>query len=397
VEEPTTEPIVDKLLEEQRTGPLEDTVELETELIDESGNTTTQKRAVLAGDVTRAQMIIAAAESADKAEQDIAIEEAVQLLYPYPPREGQRDALRQLIYQKTDLILIAKTSFGNQIGQEQTEYITRIGGKPCFLNADSINTKVLEEVEDGKYTHILISPELAVSEKFHKTATNPKFIDRLSLVVIDEAHLVSQWGRSFRTDYARLSQLRGMFGDRIPWFACSATLDDKTLNDLKTGAGFGNDVAVIRTSIDRPELAWRIGLIPKGSQAQGSALRFLFDKGKRPVPEASPAPQEIPKTIAFFDSKKEAYTALDGCRNWLLQSEQHRYSKKQVKVSIKVFHRDIAKFDKEAILVEFQRPAKDSSIRVIFATEALGLGVNLPDVRRVVQYCVPNGNEPAIV
>ena len=221
MEEPTTEPIADKLLEEQRTGPLEDTVELETELIDESGNTTTQKRAVLAGDVTRAQMIIAAAESANKAEQDIAIEEAVQLLYPYPPREGQRDALRQLIYQKTDLILIAKTSFGKsmilqavsvlvrksvtvvvlpliQIGQEQTEYITRIGGKPCFLNADSINTKVLEEVEDGKYTHILISPELAVSEKFHKTATNPKFIDRLSLVVIDEAHLVSQWGSSFQ-------------------------------------------------------------------------------------------------------------------------------------------------------------------------------------------------------
>jgi superfamily II DNA helicase RecQ len=188
-----------------------------------------------------------------------------------------------------------------------------------------------------------------------------------------------------------------MFGDRIPWFACSATLDDKTLNDLKTGAGFGNDVAVIRTSIDRPGLAWRIGLIPKGSQAQASALRFLFDKGKRPAPEASPAPQEIPKTIVFFDSKKEAYTALDGCRNWLLQSEQHQYSKKQVKDSIKVFHRDIAKYDKEAILLEFQRPAKDSSIRVIFATEALGLGVNLPDVRRVVQYGVPNGNEPAIV
>jgi RecG-like helicase len=80
----------------------------------------------------------------------------------------------------------------------------------------------------------------------------------------------------------------------------------------------------------------------------------------------------------FFDSKKEAYTALDGCRNWLLQSEQHQYSKKQVKDSIKVFHRDIAKYDKEAILQEFQRPAKDSSIRIIFATEALGLGVNLP-------------------
>lgn len=41
----------------------------------------------------------------------------------------------------------------DQIGQEQAEYITCIGGKPCFLNADTINTKVLADIRDGKYTH----------------------------------------------------------------------------------------------------------------------------------------------------------------------------------------------------------------------------------------------------
>jgi superfamily II DNA helicase RecQ len=335
----TTQPIADNTLAEQTIVPFEDnSVELEVELTDEAGNTTTQKRAILANDVARAQRIIVSAVEGDKAEQDRAIEEAVQCLYPYPPREGQRNALRHLIYQKKDLILIAKTSFGksmilqavsvligksitvvvlplDQIGQEQAEYITRIGGKPCFLNADTISAEVLKEIEGGKYTHVLISPELAIGEKFHKTATNPAFIDRLGLVVIDEAHLVSQWGRGFRKDYARLGQLRGLFGDHAPWFACSATLDDKTLEELKRGANFENNITIIRTSIDRPELVWRVGFIPKGTRAQGSALRFLFDEGRRPIPKAPPKPQQIPKTIVFFDSKKEAYAALQGCRN----------------------------------------------------------------------------------
>src|ERR1700719_148267 len=61
--------------------------------------------------VTQAQRIIADASNASEADQNRAIEEAIQLLYPYPPRQGQRDALRQLIYKRKDLILIAKTSF----------------------------------------------------------------------------------------------------------------------------------------------------------------------------------------------------------------------------------------------------------------------------------------------
>jgi superfamily II DNA helicase RecQ len=61
------------------------------------------------------------------------------------------------------------------------------------------------------------------------------------MIVIDEAHLVSQWGKSFRTDYARLSLLRSLLGTDIPWFACSATLDRKTLLALQKGASFGHD------------------------------------------------------------------------------------------------------------------------------------------------------------
>ena len=107
---------------------------------------------------------------------------------------------------------------------------------------------------------------------------------------------------------------------------------------------------------------------------------------------------QVPKTIVFFDSRKEAYDAIHASRNWLEESDGHQYSKKkQARETVKVFHRDRAKFDKAAIIAEFQRLAEDSPIRVIFATEALGLGVNLPDVRRVVLYRLPKGEEPAIM
>ena len=395
-------------------------IQLEVELTDGTGNTTVETRTILTSQVAKAQKIIAEAARADEAEQNKAIDKAIQLLYPYTPREGQRNALRHLIYKRKDLILIAKTSFGksmilqavsvlirksttvvvlplDQVGLEQTEYITRIGGRPIFLNADTISMKVLTDIQNGKYTHILISPELAISDKFHATAIHPGFKERLGLVVIDEAHLVSQWGRSFRTEYARLGQLRALFGSHVPWFACSATLDDEALKKLKEGAGFEDDVTIMRTSIDRTELVIRIGWIPTKSRQNATALRFLFDKGCRANAKSNPMPRRIPKTIVFFDSKKEAYTAMQECMNWLQESETHKYSTKQARATIKVFHRDTAKFDKEAIIAEFQQLGDCSLIRVIFATEALGLGVNLPDIRRVVQYGLPKGEEPAIV
>jgi superfamily II DNA helicase RecQ len=285
----------------------------------------------------------------------------------------------------------------DQIGQEQAEYITCIGGRPCFLNADTISARVLADIQGGKYTHVLISPKLAIGDKFHATAIDLIFKEQLGLVVVDEAHLVLQWGRDFRTDYARLGQLRSLFGSRVPWFACSTTLDAKALKELKKGVSFEDDVTIKRTSIDRPELVIRTGWIPKNSRQNASTLRFIFDEGGRTDAKSTPMPQQIPKTIVFFNSKKDAYAAMQECRNWLQNNDKHKYSKKQARETIKVFHRDTAKFDKEAIIAEFKRLGEDSSVRVIFATEALGLGVNLPDVRHIILYGLPKGGEPAIM
>jgi superfamily II DNA helicase RecQ len=82
------------------------------------------------------------------------------------------------------------------------------------------------------------------------------------------------------------------------------------------------------------------------------------------------------------------------CRKWLQRKEKKQYSPTEAKNTIQVYHRNTAETDKDAIKAEFRRP--NSSIRVIFATEALGIGANLLDIRRVVQFRIPKGPEPAI-
>jgi superfamily II DNA helicase RecQ len=284
--------------------------------------------------LVKAQGIIRGAQTRGETDQNAAIIAAIEELYNFPPRDGQREALRQLIFLRKDMILIAKTSFGksmilqavslliektitllllplNQIGIEQAEYITSLGGRPCFLNTDTITAELLGEVKAGKYTHILLSPELAIGDRFRSVAVHPQFRERLGLVAVDEAHLVAHWGRTFRTEYARMNQLRALLGKNVPWFACSATLDPDTLVTVKKGCGFLPDVKVQRTSINRPELLLRLGKIPKNKRRAYTALRFLFKEGEVAGTHPGTAHLKISKTIVFFDTKNEVYEGFE--------------------------------------------------------------------------------------
>ena len=73
---------------------------------------------------------------------------------------------------------------------------------------------------------------------------------KVSLFAIDEAHCISQWGPSFRPEYADLSQLREIF-PRIPIAALTATADAVTREDIANRL-FGGDVKAIVLGFDRP-------------------------------------------------------------------------------------------------------------------------------------------------
>lgn len=155
-------------------------------------------------------------------------------------------------------------------------------------------------------------------------------------------------------------------------------------------------IKVQRTSIDRPELLLRTGFIPRNTRSAYSALRYLFDGASLSTIEKV-IPKHIPKTIVFFDSKREAHQAHDECRSYLKKSQRHRYSEQQALEIVQVFTRDTHDEDKESIIKDLQRPDDDSSVRVVLATEALGLGVNITSILRVVLYGLIKGGEIAVM
>lgn len=185
-----------------------------------------------------------------------------------------------------------------------------------------------------------------------------------------------------------------LVGASIPWFACSAILDPLTLNKLITGAEFNTKVQVLYTSIDRPELAFRVGVIPKNTRRLFTALRLSFDPPSSPEPAQTPIdPATIDKTVIFFDSENELYSALDAIIDYLMRKERFKYTKQQCHSIIGTYTSNTHEKDKSILMSTFQKP--ESTIRVVLASEALGMGVDLSDIRRTVLYGPPKNLLPA--
>ena len=166
----------------------------------------------------------------------------------------------------------------NAIGAEQKAKIEELPGtRPVYVCKETISERLLGEIRIGVYTHILISPELLAGKKLHKILTHPTFRAHVGLVVIDEVHLVANWGGSFRSSYTQLWKVRSLLGRR-PWFACTATLDDTTFKIVKELAGFRNNINIVRTSINRPDLLIIREYIKRGSKKSFKSLYFIIDR-----------------------------------------------------------------------------------------------------------------------
>lgn len=289
----------------------------------------------------------------------------------------------------------------------------------CELRADSI---------------VLLGPELALSETFKtKVLRDPLFQQKLALVAIDEAHVVWEWGESFRTHYSQLVVLRSFIRRTVPWLACSATLDPQTLLKVQELCGFDSSVFIQRNSVDRPDIFIAVKQIihpvstfrdlefliePVRMAIKDAATRHCESQARAAIAhgdlrsatqlislgvresqnsqilggvDSRACCMKIRKTVVYFDSiaTLEAATALltvalisTGC------------SKTAAASAIQQYHAELATFDKECISREFVKPDKQtaqesSRHRIIMATDAMGMGIDNPDIQLVVQWRQP--------
>ena len=407
-----------------------------------------------------------ALREASKDEQLSAIDRAIKLLYPYSGRPSQIEVLRRVMYGRRDLFLAAKTSWGksmimqaipllirasvaiivlplNAIGEEQLLKIRAIpGANPVFVCAEVIkaHADILKHIKAGRFTHILVSPELLSSKRFHHILTWPAFRSHVSLVVIDECHLVANWGKSFRPHYAQLFKVRSLLGPTVPWFACTATLDKETYAKVMKLAGFHwSSTDLERTDIDRPDLSIIRGYIKRRDKNNYKALFFVIKEafkeavveedhtsatlgqisaGSSEISASSsqtpaapsrisatsihqsvgriqnpaggtaqlkgrkvPSPELIPKTIIFLHAKNHIRGCMNTIRSWLITKG---YTIKQAKIAVRSYHATLSERDKSREYRNFY--AEDSPTRILITSDALAHGADIPDIVRSIVY-----------
>ena len=122
---------------------------------------------------------------------------------------------------------------------------------------------------------VFTSPEIATSKLFNEMVlSHSSYFSNLCLLAIDGLHLVSEW-RDFRPEYFNLGVLRTRLPDGIPFLGVSATLDEETLNCVRSQCGFHDETRLIKTPLDRPEIYIQVSSLLK-SQAGMLNLQQLF-------------------------------------------------------------------------------------------------------------------------
>jgi ATP-dependent DNA helicase RecQ len=141
--------------------------------------------------------------------------------------------------------------------------------------------QVYAEVADGQADVLLVSPERLNNPGFRDQVL-PKLTAAAGLIVIDEAHCISDWGHDFRPDYRRIRTLLQALPPGIPVLATTATANARVTRDVAEQLGAGQDpggVLVLRGPLDRESLHLAVVSLPTAHQRLAWLAARLADGG----------------------------------------------------------------------------------------------------------------------
>jgi ATP-dependent DNA helicase RecQ len=148
----------------------------------------------------------------------------------------------------------------------------RAGIRAATINSTNIEdwSAIEESIHAGAVDVLLVSPERLNNPGF-RDAVLPRLAAECGLLVVDEAHCISDWGHDFRPDYRRIRTLLGDLPTGIPVLATTATANARVTADV--AEQLGRDVLVLRGSLDRETL--RLGVVRLRTSEQ--RLAWLAD------------------------------------------------------------------------------------------------------------------------
>ncbi|WP_396917929.1 RecQ family ATP-dependent DNA helicase, partial [Mycolicibacterium sp.] len=212
-------------------------------------------------------------------------------------RDDQWTAIEALVVQRRQALVVQRTGWGKSavyfiaakllrgagrgptvivspllaLMRNQVAAAERAGVRAATINSGNVTewSAIHQQVADGELDVLLVSPERLNNPDFRDNVL-PALAADAGLVVVDEAHCVSDWGHDFRPDYRRIRTLIGELGSDIPVLATTATANDRVVNDVAAQLGVGGrDTVVLRGGLDRESL--RLAVVHAGNPAQRAA------------------------------------------------------------------------------------------------------------------------------
>jgi ATP-dependent DNA helicase RecQ len=240
--------------------------------------------------------------------------------------------------------------------KEQVDRLKSIDIKALAIHTGMTREEIeiaLDNCIYGNYKFLYVSPERISSPLFIGKASRLN----LSMVVIDEAHCISQWGYDFRPSYLKISLLRDIISEKVPFLALTASATLSVVDDIVKNLKF-RDKNILRTSFERKNIAYLVRTVDdKGSyvvttlhKVKGSGIIYVRSRKRC---------KEIAEMLVANNISADFYHA--GLPNELREKKQKAWS--------------------------------EGKTRVIVSTNAFGMGIDKADVRFVIHWDIPDSIE----
>lgn len=239
------------------------------------------------------------------------------------------------------------------LAEDQAMKLNELGYRTAVLNSSRSKKQIesfRDKLKDGACDFVFTTPERLQSSDICEVLAAAT----VGLLVIDEAHCVTQWGNDFRPDYLGLRHARKRMGNP-PILAMTATASAATIEEI-SGCLKLREVEIIQTGVARRNLKLAVEHVKRSGK--DDRLGDLLSQQNGPT-------LVYCSTTTSVDSLKEAF------------SEQRR--------PVFGYHGRMRMADRKTSQDEFI--ASDSA--VMFATKAFGMGIDKPDIRAVIHYQIP--------
>lgn len=282
----------------------------------------------------------------------------------------------------------------------QKEQVER-DSESIYINAVNKNPELLKRIKEKAYRKIYMGPEQLQCDDVRKMLKTDEWAkDLLGFgYIVDEAHVVVQWGTSFRPVCDTLSEIRHTEARRVPLLAMSATGPISLHYDLVRSLQL-HDPVVINVGSRRDNIfiklrpfAWGIDQfqdiweeMPEMHKVtEHSKLICVSTEQPYSQPSSTADPATIPKTIIYLNDKRMIKSLAVYLNKRTIKSLLVYLRDKMPTLTLKLvidYHHGSATNEQRD---DTEKHLAASKIRVAIATDSLGMSVDIPDIQRVIQ------------